>query len=238
MQEPMENFQPKPDQAINIKSQAAQLKDKIQSKEKEIGNRISYSIGNGDREVIILAQPIKQQTEVDWGDKMRLVDRNRYIVVGSFGIGAIDFIKQAKFDASDNLPETDDKLSLTPKVESTKYPPEGVWRAMDVNGDDGRSEASLLRSLETLDGIDKTSYDVTQNISSIMHERDGFGLLPDGSAKLSIGVDFATIITLNDVTVEDFSSAIQKSIENAKPIELKTDVTKQASLLTAAMDSF
>lgn len=241
MQGPGENLQPQPDQITNIKSQARQLQEKIRTKEAELGGPISYSVGKGDSEVVILTQPLHQEVEAVWnGDKTRLVQRERYLAVGSFGIGAIDFVKAGRFDSSDDIPDSESGGTLGLPVKGITYAPEGQWITVPgSNEDTGRSEKGFLRNVTSLNGVDKLTpaNGVNANVDIVMHDRDGFGIMPDGSPMLSIGVDFRAPIS-QDATVEEFSQAVQKSIESVKPVELHTDTTKQASLLTAAMSSF
>jgi hypothetical protein len=220
-------------ETTDIKNQVGQIKDKIKAKETEIGVPISYSVGKGDREIIILAQPLQQATTVDWGDKVREVKRTRYITVGDNGIGAVDFITAVKFDATDNSPAIDNS-KLFGQEEKHKYPAEGefidISRQSSKNNDEG-----FLRNIRDLKGVDKLTpmSGPGASVNIVMHDNDGLNNF-DGQPALSIGVDFRSKIS-QDVQETEFMQALKLSEKKSKPVSMKVDVPTQATMMSSIL---
>jgi hypothetical protein len=70
-----------------------------------------------------------------------------------------------------------------------------------------------------------------------MHDTDGLILTPDGTPGIIIGHDFASSISQN-VDQDQFKEALKLSIESAKPVEMKTDTSKQEALIHSVIQLF
>ncbi len=190
----------------SVENQSHKLIDKIQSWEISNKRRISYSVGQGDRSLTILREPITQEIEVDWGeDNKKIAQATRYIGISpKYGLVSLDFHKAHKFDSSDNTEEKRDTLGNITQKGNT-YPEEGIWiDNPSEDMDSGRSEQSFLRSIG--------NYDMKKSINS------GLTNNPDGSHGISLGTEFANPI-FSKVDSNDFFSALETSIEKSKTPE-------------------
>jgi len=195
---------PKNIDLIGIQNQASQLKDAIKTKEATLGAQISYSVGKGNHEMIILSVPVQQETTADWGnDTWKDVKRNRYIAISDLCVCALDFITDVKSNSS--------------------------WEVYQSN-----KESQFIRNVTGLDGVDKGTLEgrVTDSVNVAMHDNDGFMLLNNGQPAITIGRDFGLQLSL-DVSENEFVKAFELSVKSAEKPKLQIDTNSQSVLMSS-----